>query len=138
MAKYRKVDNCGRVPYPDRSGRFLNAGEEVEGDDWEPLVALGFVQRVEGSKTIETVTTVTSAAVTPKASPPPPPPPPPKVEEPKAEEPKADTLKEETQGVTDDMQQANDGTGAEEVDSSAAGKSGDEGVSGRPANRRRR
>ena len=131
MAKYRKVDNCGPVPYPDRSGRFLNAGEEAEGDDWEPLVALGFVQKVEGSKPVETVTTVTSAAVTPKASPPPAPPP-------KAEEPKADTLKEETQGVTDDMQQANDGTGAEEVDSSAAGKSGDEGMSGRPASRRRR
>ena len=128
MAKYRKVENCGPVPYPDRSGRFLNAGEEAEGDDWEPLVALGFVEKVEGSKAVETVKTVASAAVTPKAAPAAPPPPP--------EEPKADTLKEE--GVTDDMRQANDGTGAEEVDSSAAGKSGDEGMSGRSANRRRR
>ena len=46
MAKYRKVENCGRVPYPDRSGKFLNAGEVVEGDDWAPLVALGYVVEV--------------------------------------------------------------------------------------------
>lgn len=123
MAKYRKVDNCGPVPYPDRSGKFLNAGEEVEGDDWEPLVALGFVVKVDGAS-VEQVKTVAAAAVTPQAAPP-------------APQPKADTV-EEAQGVTDVMQQTNDGAGAEEVDSSSAGKPGDEGLSGRAPSRRRR
>lgn len=126
MAKYRKADNCGPVPYPDRSGKFLNAGEEVEGDDWAPLVALGFVVKVD-DQSVEQVKTVAAAAVTPKAAPP----------APKSPEPKADILTEEAQGVTDVIE-TNDGAGTEEMDSSETGKSGDEGVSGRPSGRRRR
>ena len=47
MAKYRKADNCGPVPYPDQSGRFLGEGEVSDRDDWEPYVALGFVVKVD-------------------------------------------------------------------------------------------
>jgi len=126
MAKYRKADNCGPVPHPDRSGKFLNAGEVAEGDHWEPLLALGYVVKVD-EKPTEVVTTVASVAVTPKAAPSPP----------KAPEPKADIVKEEAQGVTDVMQ-TNDRAGAEEMDSSAPGQSGDEGLSGRAPSRRRR
>ena len=111
MAKYRKVDNCGPVPYPDRSGKFLNAGEVVEGDEWEPMVALGFVVKTDDAP-VETVKTVATAVVTPKAAPP---------EPPKAPEPKADILTEEAQGDTDVMQ-TNDGAGAEE--SAATSRSG--------------
>lgn len=45
MAKYVRAPKAGRVPYPDKSGRFLTT-EEVEGDIWQPLVALGFVVKV--------------------------------------------------------------------------------------------
>lgn len=128
MAKYRKADNCGPVPYPDRSGKFLGAGDVAEGDDWEPLVALGFVVKIEES--VQVVKTVVSAAVTPKAAAPAP--------APKAPEPKADILNEEAKGVTDDMQQANDGTGTQEMDLEAPGKSSNEGVPGRSSGRRRR
>ena len=48
MAKaYRRIKTCGRVPYPDRSGRFLT-DEIVIGDEWEPYVAIGYVERIEG------------------------------------------------------------------------------------------
>ena len=127
MAKYRKADNCGPVPYPDRSGKFLNAGEVVEGDEWEPMLALGYVVKTDDAP-VEVVKTVAAAAVTPKAAPPPP----------KAPEPKADILKEEAKGETDVVQPANDGTGAEEMDSSASGQSGDESLPGRTPSRRRR
>ena len=114
MAKYQKVENCGPVPYPDRSGKFLMAGETAEGDDWEPLVALGFVLKVEEV-----------AAVPAKAAPP-------------KGEPKAAILKEEPEGVSNGEMQRNDGAGTEEMDSSETGKPSDEGVSGRPTTRRRR
>lgn len=46
MTSYRKVENCGPVPYPDQSGRYLTT-EIVSGLEWEPLVALGYVVAVE-------------------------------------------------------------------------------------------
>lgn len=46
MAKYRKADNCGPVPYPDGSGRFLGEGEVSDLDGWEPYVALGYVVKL--------------------------------------------------------------------------------------------
>jgi hypothetical protein len=115
MAKYQKVQNCGPVPYPDRSGKFLLDGETAEGDDWEPLVALGFIVKVE------------EAAAPAKAP------------APKIEEPKAATLKEEAaEGANDGEVQRNDGGRTEEVDPPPAGPASDEGVSGRTATRRRR
>jgi len=46
MAKtYKRVDNCGPVAYPDQSGKYLTDGT-VTGDEWEPLVALGFIEEV--------------------------------------------------------------------------------------------
>jgi|SRR5580704_3375599 hypothetical protein len=45
MKYYRKADKCGPVPYPDRSGRKLTT-EIVSGNEWAPLVALGFVVEV--------------------------------------------------------------------------------------------
>lgn len=114
MAKYQKVKNCGPVPYPDRSGKFLVDGETAEGDDWEPLVALGFIVKLEDAAA------------------------PAKVDPPKIEEPKAATLKEEAAEGVSDVKPSNDGTGSEEMDSSAAGATSDEGLSGRPATRRRR
>lgn len=47
MAKYKKADNCGPVPYPDQSGRFLGEGEVSDMDDWEPYVALGYVVKLD-------------------------------------------------------------------------------------------
>lgn len=44
--KFKRADNCGPVPYPDRSGRMLT-DEIVEGDEWEVLIPLGFVVKVE-------------------------------------------------------------------------------------------
>lgn len=113
MAKYQKAENCGPVPYPDRSGRLLVAGETVEGDDWEPLVALRFVVKVAEAE-----------AAPAKAAPP-------------KEEPKAAILQEDPQGVSD-VVSTNDGAAVEAVDPSETGKSSDEGVSGRAATRRRR
>ena len=54
MANYKKVDNCGPVPYPDQSGRYLGEGEVVADDaanDWAPLVALGFIVESGGAAT---------------------------------------------------------------------------------------
>jgi hypothetical protein len=102
MAKYQKAENCGPVPYPDRSGRFLVAGETVEGDDWEPLVALRFVVKV-----------AEVAAAPAKAAPP-------------KEEPKAAILQEDPQGVSD-VVSTNDGAAAEAVtvaEEKPAGRSG--------------
>ncbi len=45
MKYYKKTGNCGPVPYPDQSGRMLTT-EVVSGNEWEPLVALGFVEAV--------------------------------------------------------------------------------------------
>lgn len=90
MAKYQKVENCGPVPYPDQSGKLLVAGETAEGDEWEPLVALGFVVKV-----------AEVAAAPVKVAPP-------------KEEPKAAILKEEPEGVID-VVPTNDGTTAEGV-----------------------
>jgi hypothetical protein len=113
MAKYQKVENCGPVPYPDRSGRFLVAGETAEGDDWEPLVALGYIVKL-----------AEAAAAPAKAALP-------------KEAPKAAILQEDPQGVSD-VVSTNDGAAAEAMDPSKAGESSDEGVSGRAATRRRR
>jgi len=113
MAKYQKAENCGPVPYPDRSGKFLVAGETADGDEWEPLVALGFVVKV-----------AEAAAAPAKVAPP-------------KEEPKAAILKEDPQGVSD-VVSTDDGAAAEAVDPSETGKPSDEGVSGRAATRRRR
>jgi hypothetical protein len=44
---YRKAARSGRVQYPDGSGRVLT-DQIVIGDQWEALVALGFVERLEG------------------------------------------------------------------------------------------
>lgn len=44
---YRRVENCGPVPYPNDPTKFLT-DEVVTGDEWEPLVVLGFVEVVEG------------------------------------------------------------------------------------------
>lgn len=46
MTNYKKVDNCGPVPYPDRSGRFLTDGV-VSGEEWIPYLALGFIEVLE-------------------------------------------------------------------------------------------
>lgn len=114
MAKYQKVQNCGPVPYPDRSGKFLLDGETAEGDDWEPLVALGFIVKVE------------EAAAPAKAPPP------------KIEEPKAATLKEEAaEGVNDGEVQRNDGAGAEEVAGELLGSSSSQPDAGRVARKKR-
>ena len=135
---YRKVANCGPVPYPDRSGRFLNDGEVVEGDDWAGLVAIGYVVQVIEEQ-VEPVVEQPKKTPAPKREP--------KVEavlapaadsvsEPKIEEPKVAILNEETEGVSNVMQ-TNDGAGAKEVDPPEAGKPSDKGLSGRPSTRRR-
>lgn len=111
--KYRKVDNCGRVPYPDRSGKFLEHGEVVEGDDWAPFVALGFVVPVEDGSPAEK---------TPA----------------KIDESKTAILKEEEQGVSDVVQNSDVGSGTEAMDSQETGESSDESVPGRSSTRRRR
>jgi hypothetical protein len=50
MAKsYRRVANSGPVPYPSDPRKLL-VDEIVTGDEWEPLVMLGFVEEVEGVK----------------------------------------------------------------------------------------
>jgi len=64
MARYRKVENCGRVPYPDHSGRFLHDGETVEDDeknDWAPLVALGYIVEMASPEVPEEDKVVTPA-----------------------------------------------------------------------------
>jgi len=122
MAKYQKTENCGPVPYPDQSGKLLLAGETVEGDGWEPLVALGFVVKV-----------AEVAAAPVRVAPP--------KEESKApvlkEEPKAAILKEEPQEVSD-VVQTDDGAAVEAMDPPETGKSSDEGMPGRTSTRRRR
>lgn len=48
MAKgYKKHHNAGPVPHPDQSGKFLQEGEVVYGDEWEPFVALDYVVPVD-------------------------------------------------------------------------------------------
>jgi len=113
MAKYQKTENCGPVPYPDQSGKLLLAGETVEGDGWEPLVALGFVVKV-----------AEVAAAPVRVAPP-------------KEEPKAAILKEEPQEVSD-VVQTDDGAAVEAMDPPETGKSSDEGMPGRTSTRRRR
>ena len=44
---YRRAMTSGPVRFPDGSGRVLR-DQVVIGDQWEPLVALGFVERLEG------------------------------------------------------------------------------------------
>lgn len=49
MKSYKKAPNCGPVPYPDGSHKYLVGDEVVEGDPalWGPLVALDYVVEVE-------------------------------------------------------------------------------------------
>lgn len=153
MAKYKKADNCGPVPYPDRSGRMLNAGDVVEGDEWESLMALGYVVKVveppapekKPEKKVEKASPVVVAvAEVPSAQP---------VvgalvvEAEVASEvtPLADVAVESSgdstdiaKGVDDGLQPVNDGAGVKEVDTPEARKSSDQGVSGRTTGRRRR
>jgi hypothetical protein len=126
MARYKKADNCGPVGYPDQSGRYLGEGEVAENDennDWAPLVALGFVVETGGSVTPDVKE---SPAEMVAAVEPPPMEPAPEVEAaPVVEEkPKSRRSKrKKKEGVSDGMRSANDGAGAEEVDSSASGES---------------
>lgn len=46
--RYKKAYNCGKVPYPSDSTKFLGDDEVVEGDEWEQYVALGFVVPADG------------------------------------------------------------------------------------------
>jgi outer membrane biosynthesis protein TonB len=151
MAKYRKVDNCGPVPYPDQSGRFLGDGEVVEDDennDWSPIVPLGYIVEVQDDVTpdkMESKEELANAVEIPEESsdegageetadmsmtPE-------KESEDKADEDlpeekpkkkpsrrkrkKKEEPKEEELG--DGMRSANDGGGVEEMDSSAPGES---------------
>jgi len=125
MAKYRKVDNCGPVPYPDQSGRYLGEGEVVEddaGNDWAPLVALGFVVETEASATPdkqETPAELAKAVEPPALA---------LVDEPAEEEaPKSKRRsrkkKKAKSEEVNDGGSSNDGAGAEEVDTSEAGES---------------
>lgn len=118
MTQYKKADNCGPVPYPDQSGRMLT-NEIVEGDEWEPLLAIGFIVKVEE-------VSLPSKEHSKEASEPVP-----------AEHVKPVILNEDPKEASDAVQ-INDGTGNEGVDTSETGKSSDEGVSGRTATRRRR
>ena len=132
MAKYKKADDCGPVAYPDQSGRYLGEGEVVEDDeanDWAPLVALGFIEEVGGSVAVtadkqESPEELKNAVSVPETKP--------KKkksrkkstkateEKPSEEKVEASTSERE---VSDVMRSADDGAGAEEVDSSEAGKS---------------
>ena len=118
MAKYRKADNCGPVPYPDQSGRYLGEGEVVENDennDWAPLAALGFIVETEASATPDTQETPEELSKAVDLAP-----------EPVAEEapkPKKRSRKKKKEEVSDVMQPADDGTGDEEMDSSEAWES---------------
>ena len=55
MKRYKKADNCGPVPYPDGSGRML-ADEIVSGEEWAPLLGLGFVVEVDAGMSAKVVT----------------------------------------------------------------------------------
>jgi hypothetical protein len=54
MKTFKKVKNCGPVPYPDQSGRMLTDGV-VTGDEWLPLMALGFVELIDPNVPAEPV-----------------------------------------------------------------------------------
>jgi len=137
MAKsYRKADNCGPVPYPSDPEKMLQEGETVTGDEWEPLVALGFVVAVEdGSETVEEPKTEPEpeSKSEPESTPEP--------EAPEAEAaPVSEDVSDPKQGeeVSDDgMREADERSGAEGVDTPTAGEPGGEGVSGRATARRR-
>lgn len=141
---YRKVDNCGPVPYPDQSGRYLGAGEVVENDDandWSPLVALGFIEKTGASATPDKQESKEELASAVKL---PPPPAPSKTVGELAKIAAADSgdsapstvadsarsslkgrkkKKQKAGRVSDGDNTADDGVGAEEVDSSAPRKS---------------
>ena len=44
---YRRAKGGRPVPYPDQSGRMLN-DEIVIGSDWEPFVALEYIEPIDG------------------------------------------------------------------------------------------
>lgn len=123
MAKYKKVDNCGPVAYPDQSGRYLGDGEVAEDDadnNWAPLVALGFVVETESSVTPdvqESPVELAKAVVKPVAKP---------VVKESAPKPrggsKRKSKKAEKPEVIDGGS-VDDGVGAKEVDSSKAWES---------------
>lgn len=125
MAKYKKIDNCGPVAYPDQSGRYLGDGEVVEDDaanDWAPLVALGFIVETGAAATPDRQESPAELAQAVKLVPEPAP-------EPAAEEsspkPKKRSKKKNkrSEGVSDGSESADDGGGTEEVDSSASRES---------------
>lgn len=125
MAKYKKVDNCGPVAYPDQSGRYLCEGEVAEDDDandWAPLVTLGFIVEAEGSAPV-------AAAPVPEPEVVPEPEPevvsePEPVAEVAPEKPKSRrSKKKKKEEVNDGMRSANDGDGDEGMDSSSSGES---------------
>jgi len=126
MAKYKKVDNCGPVAYPDQSGRYLGDGEVVEDDDandWAPLVALGFIEETAKSATEdkqESPAELASAVAVPTGSDPP------------SEEETVSATTSKSKGKrskknkkeeVEDGMSANDGDGAEGMDSSSPWKS---------------
>jgi hypothetical protein len=139
---YRKVDNCGPVPYPDQSGRFLGEGEVVENDDandWSPLVALGFVAETGAVATPDTQESPEELKQAVKL-----PPPPKKTVSDMAKIAAASSTDEKPATVADSARSAakkkkkkngkkkkvsdgsdtsNDGAGAEEVDTSKARRS---------------
>lgn len=63
MTQYRKVNNCGPVPYPDGSHRYLT-DQVVSGDEWIPLIALGFIEEVEPQVMPPIATEVATVVVT--------------------------------------------------------------------------
>jgi hypothetical protein len=121
MANYKKVDNCGPVPYPDQSGRHLGAGEVASDDadnDWAPLVALGFVVETGGAVTPdrqEAPAEMAKAVVLV--------PEPPAAEEPAPKSKKRSKKKSKKEEGVSDGGSADDSTGGEEVDSSSPWKS---------------
>jgi len=136
MAKYKKVDNCGPVAYPDQSGRYLGEGEVVEDDaanNWAPLMALGFIVETGGSVTQDKQESPAEMAVAVEI--------PAKVAEieipaepelvmetapdlePASKSKSKRSKKNKKEEVEDGMRTANDGGGGEGLDSSSSGES---------------
>lgn len=121
MAKYRKADNCGPVPYPDQSGRYLGEGEVVEDDEnnnWAPLVALGFIVETESSVTQDKQESAEELAKAVEVPAEPAPEPEDKPKKRRSRKKKKAEAEEVNDGGT-----ADDGAGAEEVDTSEAWES---------------
>ena len=120
MANYKKADNCGPVPYPDQSGRFLGEGEVVSDDldnNWAPLMTLGFIVETGGAATPDTQESPEELAQAVRLPPPPAP-----AEEP-APKPRRKSRRKSKKEEVSDGGSADDSSGAEEVDSSASRES---------------